>query len=145
MWRAGPVASSLSNEESIIVAAPYEISWNLASKRLTFKLRGSWDVKTMSEWERAYRAAVAQAPAGGWTVLGDMIDYPPQTEEVQKGHEPMMALSVKSGMTRAALVIPKVVTTMQNKRSAAKSKADDVIVFVTSLAEAARALTTVRV
>ena len=78
-------------------------------------------------------------------MLGDMIDYPPQTEEVQKGHELMMALSVKSGMTRAALVIPKVVTTMQNKRSAAKSKADDVIVFVTSLAEAARALTAVRV
>ena len=125
--------------------APYEVSWNMASRRLNFKLRGRWDATTTSDWQRAYRAAVAQAPAGAWTVLGDMADYPPQSDEVQRGHELMMALSAKSGMTRAALLIPKVVTTMQNKRSAAKTNTDDLIVFVTTLAEAERALTAVRV
>lgn len=118
----------------------YELAWNTGTKRLTFALHGIWDVQTMARWDAAYRAAVAQAPQGNWTVLGDMTDHPAQHEAIQEGHEALMALSVRQGMARAALIVPKAVVAMQMKRLAGKAHAEQVINFVSTRAEAERVL-----
>jgi hypothetical protein len=62
-----------------------------------------------------YSAAVRQGRAG-WTLLGDMSEYPPQADEISAGHEKMMALTMSAGASRVALVVPKAVLAMQMKR-----------------------------
>lgn len=124
------------------MTASYDLAWNAGKTRLTFALHGTWDAATMARWNADYRAAVAQATGQGWTVLGDMTDHPLQADAIQKGHEALMAYSIQHGMSKAALVVPKAVASMQLKRLAGQAQASQAISFVTSVAEGERALGT---
>jgi hypothetical protein len=94
---------------------PFELTWNQAENRLEFVMRGKWTAQDLQKWTTTYSATVRQGRPG-WTLLGDMSEYPPQSEEVSAGHEKMMALTMASGAARMALVVPKAVVAMQMKR-----------------------------
>ncbi|MEN3268222.1 STAS/SEC14 domain-containing protein [Pseudonocardia sp.] len=94
---------------------PFELTWNQAENRLEFVMRGKWTAQDLQKWTTTYSATVRQGRPG-WTLLGDMSEYPPQSEEVSAGHEKMMALTMASGASRVALVVPKAVVAMQMKR-----------------------------
>lgn len=94
---------------------PFELTWNQAENRLEFVMRGKWTAQDLQKWTTTYSATVRQGRPG-WTLLGDMSEYPPQSEEVSAGHEKMMALTMASGAARVALVVPKAVVAMQMKR-----------------------------
>jgi UDP-N-acetylmuramyl pentapeptide synthase len=94
---------------------PFELTWNQAENRLEFVMRGKWTAQDLQKWTTTYSATVRQGRPG-WTLLGDMSEYPPQSEEVSAGHEKMMALTMAAGASRVALVVPKAVVAMQMKR-----------------------------
>jgi hypothetical protein len=94
---------------------PFELTWNQAENRLEFVMRGKWTAQDLQKWTTTYSATLRQGRPG-WTLLGDMSEYPPQSEEVSAGHEKMMALTMASGASRVALVVPKAVVAMQMKR-----------------------------
>jgi hypothetical protein len=85
---------------------------------------------------------VAQAPKPGWTVLGDLSNYPPQPDDISKGHEALMLHSATSGMAKGVLVVPKAVVAMQMKRIAGKARATkaDVIGYASTVEEATKVL-----
>lgn len=122
------------------MSEPFEIAWNVAENRLEFTLRGMWDDATVAKWEKVYRAAVLSAPRPGWTVLGDMTAHPPQSPQVQKTHETLMAFSAEQGMRAFALVVPKTVVAMQLRRLAAGSAAKNLANWVATREEGLQAI-----
>jgi hypothetical protein len=123
-----------------MATSPFEYSWNAAARRFAFALHGRWDSQIMADWDTAQRAVLRQVPSTGWTILANLTDYLPQSEEIQKGHEALMALSAQKGMTRAAVVMSESVAAMQIRRLSGQAHANDKIVVVTSVAEAERVL-----
>jgi hypothetical protein len=126
--------------ENTMAALPYEIAWDPRSSRLTFTLRGRWDHQIMTQWDNLQRNALTKVPPTGWTILANLVEYLPQSEDIQKGHEALMALSVQRGMVLAAVVMSESVAAMQIKRLSGQAHADNRIVIVTSVAEAERVL-----
>ena len=120
----------------------YTLKWNTGAQRIEFTMTGVWDSETMRRWDAEYRAAVSQAPAGAWTVLGDMSNYPAQSAEIQKGHERLIAYSAVNGMTKAVLVVPKAVVAMQMKRLVDSAKAQ-MVTYAASVDEAKKLLAAV--
>ncbi|MDQ1287456.1 MAG: methyl-accepting chemotaxis protein [Actinomycetota bacterium] len=121
------------------MAGAYTLAWDTAENRINFTLTGMWDADTMRRWDADYRAAVAKAPRDGWTVIGDMTGYPAQSEEIQAGHERLIAHSAASGMAKAVLVVPKAVVAMQMKRLVNNAKASTVT-YAASVDEAKKLL-----
>jgi hypothetical protein len=124
------------------VAGSYTLKWDTAAKRIEFTMTGTWDADIMRRWDAEYRAAVARAPRGAWTVIGDMSDYPPQPDEIQKGHETLIAHSAANGMVKAVLVVPKAVVAMQMKRLVNNAQAD-MVTYAASVDEAKKLLAAV--
>lgn len=118
----------------------YRIEWDTTANRLEFTLTGIWDMSTMQRWSADYKAAVAKAPRPGWTVLGDLTEHPAQDDQIQAGHEGLMAHSAQQGMRKAALVVPRAVMAMQMKRLAQSSQTESVITFVSTVDEGRRLL-----
>jgi hypothetical protein len=101
--------------EASRMADPFDLAWNQAENRLEFKMRGKWTPQDMSKWVTSYSAAIRQGRPG-WTLLGDMSEYPPQTDDISAGHEKMMAATMAAGASKVALVVPKAILAMQMKR-----------------------------
>jgi hypothetical protein len=97
------------------MSKPFELAWNQADNRLEFSMHGKWTAADLTLWVSTYTAAIRQGRPG-WTLLGDMSDYPPQADDISAGHEKMMALTMAQGASRVALVVPKAVLAMQMKR-----------------------------
>jgi hypothetical protein len=97
------------------MSKPFELAWNQAENRLEFTMQGKWTAADMAQWVSTYSATIRQGRPG-WTLLGDMSDYPPQADDISAGHEKMMALTMAQGASRVALVVPKAVLAMQMKR-----------------------------
>jgi hypothetical protein len=116
-----------------MAAGSYTISWNTGTNCLEFRLVGMWDQATMARWNADYKAAVAKAPRPGWFVIGDLTEHPPQSPEIQSGHEALMGYSAQHGMAKGVLVVPKVVMQLQLKRLADSSNTAQVITFSDSI------------
>jgi hypothetical protein len=97
------------------MANPFDLAWNQAENRLEFVMRGKWTAQDLQKWTTTYSATVRQGRPG-WTLLGDMSEYPPQSDDVSAGHEKMMALTMAAGASKVALVVSKAVVAMQMKR-----------------------------
>jgi hypothetical protein len=102
-------------KEALQMSKPFDLTWNQAENRLEFTMRGKWTAQDMAQWVSTYSATIRQGRPG-WTLLGDLSEYPPQTDEISAGHEKMMALTMASGASKVALVVPKAVLAMQMKR-----------------------------
>ena len=114
----------------------YAVTFDPATRRMAFAFTGTWDAATAADWDRTFKAKVAQAQAGGpWTLLVDLTAYPPQNDAVSAMHQGHMAHSKANGMARAAVVSPKLVTQMQMKRLADGSGMQAAIAFVSTVAE----------
>lgn len=124
------------------MAGSYTLKWNSSAQRIEFTMTGTWDSEIMRRWDAEYRAAVAQAPSGVWTVLGDMSNYPAQSDEIQKGHETLIAHSAANGMAKAVLVVPKSVVAMQMKRLVNNAHAQ-MVTYAASVDEATKLLAAV--
>ena len=120
------------------MAGTYEVHWNTADNRLEFILTGMFDPNTYDQWDRAFRAAVAEAPRPGWVLLGDMTGFPPQLEEVQQRAPELIAFAFAHGCAKSASIMSKVVTAMQGKRLSLESKAPTNMAFVATREEALR-------
>jgi hypothetical protein len=94
---------------------PFDLAWNQAENRLEFTMRGKWSAQDLQNWVTTYSATIRQGRPG-WTLLGDMSEYPPQDDSVSAGHEKMMAATMAAGASKVALVVPKAVVAMQMKR-----------------------------
>ncbi len=121
------------------MAATHELSWQ--GKRLVFALHGVFDMPGWAAWEARLRAAVAQAPAGGWTLLGDLSDFPAQAPEIQEKAKGLIVFGTAGGCRKSVLVVPKAVVAMQAKRLVRESDDHQATEFVASMAEADAVLT----
>ncbi len=121
------------------MAGTYEVDWDQQTNRLTFALHGTFDQTALSRFSAEFRVAVAKVPkSGGWTVLADLSDYPPQSDAINAGMEELMGLTQKSGVGKSVAMVPKAVVAMQVKRLA--SSAQTGIFMVGTLAEAEKYL-----
>lgn len=116
------------------MTATYELGWQ--GKRLVFALHGVFDDAGWAVWDAKMKAAVAKAPAGGWTLLGDLSDFPPQSDEIQEKAKALMAVGSAGGCRKSVLVVPKAVAAMQAKRLVRESAQEQDTEFFASRAEA---------
>lgn len=116
------------------MTATHELGWQ--GRRLVFALHGVFDAPGWAAWDARIRAAVAQAPAGGWTLLGDLSDFPPQIPEIQENAKAMIAFGTAGGCRKSVLVVPKAVVAMQAKRLVRESDRGQETEFVASRDEA---------
>lgn len=89
---------------------------DFANRIFKFTLWGLWEEQHLKAWQQGFRENLQKFGEGEFYVYVDMSNFPPQRPEITKGMQEMMALAMKSGMTKASHLVSRTMTELQIKR-----------------------------
>lgn len=95
-----------------------KIWWDYPHQRLNFRMAGFWSDAVLNDWQRATAEAMKSAPGTGWSFLGDLTDFPAQSEHIVAARRGLVKLLIDNGCTAGAYITPKAIIKMQSQRMA---------------------------
>jgi hypothetical protein len=104
------------------------MSWDTSRTTATLQIwhRGKlWTDDDFTDYEKALRSALDQAPAAGFYVLLDQSDSTSQRPEIAARRADTLKLMLDRGMRRIVLVVPRMTVGMQSTRIARDAGAPD--------------------
>lgn len=127
------------------MAGSFTLRWNASKNRIEETLVGQWDADTMRRFEVEIREIIDAIQSPKWTVLVDVRNSAPQSNENQKKIEKITELYVAKGCVKFVVLASKAVVTMQVKRLSALAGAGQLVAYASTEAEAEQLLSAVPV
>ena len=94
----------------------YDMRWHSGGRLLHYRMAGAWDGRTLESWRALVADRLQAAPPGGWYALGDLREFPVQSEEINDGRRQLLDALIAAGCLNGALVTARAVVQMQSRR-----------------------------
>jgi hypothetical protein len=107
----------------------YELEIDPSSRVLRLRCWGVWDIALAEGYRAAMHESFSVLRGKPWYVLGNITNFPPQSEAVARVHGALMAKASTLGMKRACNVVSSSLTQLQIRRISEASRLPEFAFF----------------